>query len=135
GWHRRGARRSSSNSCDPAPRPFPTSARQHGAVVHTARIAARSGRSPPRTPSTTDQGLRCEPRRPRRIQLSSQTPNDAAVTAPTSADTPKRRTSRSTAAVLVASGFDELVSKPNWVRKDRLVASRHLDQPERSEPA
>ena len=28
-------------------RPSPTSARQHGAVVHTARIAARSGRWPP----------------------------------------------------------------------------------------
>jgi len=36
---------------------------------------------------------------------------------------------------LVASGFDELVSELDWVRKDRLVASRHLDQPERSEPA
>ena len=45
-------------------------------------IAARSDRSPPRTPSATDQGLRYEPRRPRRIQLSSQTPNNAAVTAP-----------------------------------------------------
>lgn len=36
---------------------------------------------------------------------------------------------------LIASGFDELVSKADWIRKDRLVASRHLDQPELSEPA
>jgi hypothetical protein len=103
GWHRRDVRRPSSNSCDPAPRPFPTSARQHGAAAHKGQNAARSDRSPPRTPSTTDQRLRYEPRRPRRIQLSSQTPNDAAVTAPTSADTPKRRTSRSTAAVLAVA--------------------------------
>ncbi len=31
----------------------------------TGEIAARSDRSPPRTPSATDQGLRYEPRRPR----------------------------------------------------------------------
>ncbi len=36
----------------------------------------------------THQGLRYEPRRPRHIQMCSQTPNNAAVTAPTSADTP-----------------------------------------------
>ena len=36
---------------------------------------------------------------------------------------------------LIASGFDELVSKADWIGKDRLVASRHLDQAELSEPA
>ena len=60
-------------------------------AVRSGRNAARSGRSPPKTPSTTDQGLRYEPRRPRHIQMSSQTPNNAPVTAPTSADTPERR--------------------------------------------
>jgi Asp-tRNA(Asn)/Glu-tRNA(Gln) amidotransferase A subunit family amidase len=35
-------------------------------------------------------GLKPEPRRPRQIQVSSQTPNEAAVTALTSADTPQR---------------------------------------------
>ena len=87
GMHR-GARRSSSNSCGPAPRPSRASTRPHAAAARSGRNAARSDRSPPRTQSTTDQGLRYEPRRPRHIQLSSQTPNNAAVTAPTSADTP-----------------------------------------------
>jgi hypothetical protein len=36
---------------------------------------------------------------------------------------------------LIASGFDELVSKADWIRKDCLVASRHLDQPELAQPA
>src|SRR4030088_2479852 len=70
------------------PKPSRPSIRRHGARVRTGRNAPRSDRSPPRTPSTTDPGLRYEPRRPRLIQLSSQTPNNAAVTAPTSADTP-----------------------------------------------
>ena len=65
------------------------STHRHDARVHTGQTAARSGRSPPRTRSTTDQGLRYEPRRPRHIQMSSQTPNNAAVTASTSADTPQ----------------------------------------------
>jgi hypothetical protein len=39
--------------------------------------------------STIGQGLRYEPRRPRHIQMSSQTPNNAPVTASTSADTPQ----------------------------------------------
>ena len=64
---------------------------RRAAAARTGQTAARSGRSPRRTPSTTDQGLRYEPRRPRRIRCSSQTPNDAAVTAPTSADTPTYR--------------------------------------------
>ena len=85
---RRDARRSSSNSCGPGPRPSRASTRRHDAAVRSGRNAARSDRSPPRTQSTTDQGLRYEPRRPRHIQMSSQTPNNAAVTAPTSADTP-----------------------------------------------
>ena len=91
GWPRRGVRRSSSNSCDPDPRPSLPSTRRHAAAVHTGRNAARSDRSPPRTPSTTDQGLPYEPRRPRPILESSQTPNNAAVTAPTSADTPQHQ--------------------------------------------
>jgi len=36
---------------------------------------------------------------------------------------------------LIASRFNELVSKADWVCEDRLVASRHPDQPELSEPA
>ena len=79
------------------------SVRRHAVAVRSDEIAARSGRSPPRTPSATDQGLRYEPRRPRRIRLSSQTLNNAAVTAPTSADTPATAQSRSTAAVLADS--------------------------------
>ena len=36
---------------------------------------------------------------------------------------------------LIASGFDELVSKADWICEEHLVASRHLDQPELPEPA
>lgn len=57
-------------------------------AARSGKTAARSDRSPHQTQSTTDQALRCEPRRPRQLQESSQTPNDAAVTASTSADTP-----------------------------------------------
>src|SRR4029078_13703499 len=56
---------------------------------YNGQIAARSGRSSTSTRTTTDQGLRYEPRRPRHIQMCSQTPNNAAVTASTSADTPE----------------------------------------------
>ena len=62
GGCRRGARRSSSNSCGPSPRPSRPSVRRHAAAVRSDEIAARSGRSPPRTPTATDQGLRYEPR-------------------------------------------------------------------------
>ena len=41
------------------------STHRHDAAVRSGRNAARSDRSPPRTQSTTDQGLRYEPRRPR----------------------------------------------------------------------
>ena len=68
---------------------MPASTHRHDARVRSGQTAARSGRSPPRTRSTTGQGLRYEPRRPRHIQMSSQTPNNAAVTASTSADTPQ----------------------------------------------
>jgi hypothetical protein len=68
-------------------RPSQPSTPRHAAVVRSDEIAARSDRSPRRTPTGTDQGLRYEPRRPRHIQMCSQTPNNAAVTAPTSADT------------------------------------------------
>ena len=71
-----------------AQRPSQPSVRRHAAAVRSDEIAARCDPGPPRTPSATDQGLRYEPRRPRRIQMSSQTPNNAAVTALTSADTP-----------------------------------------------
>jgi hypothetical protein len=36
---------------------------------------------------------------------------------------------------LVSSGLDEFVSKADWIRKDCLVASRHLNQPELPESA
>jgi hypothetical protein len=36
---------------------------------------------------------------------------------------------------LITSGFDELVSKADWICEEHLVASRHLDQPELPEPA
>ena len=82
------------NTCGHGPvdqrdsRPSRTSTPRHAEVVRSDEIAARSDRSLQRTPTATDQGLRCEPRRPRRIRLSSQTLNNAAVAAPTSADTP-----------------------------------------------
>ena len=39
------------------------------------------------------------------------------------------------AAVLVASGFDDLVGQTGRIRKDQLMAARHLHQPVQSEPA
>ena len=57
-------------------------------AARNGQNAARSDRSPPRTQPAIGQGLRYEPRRPRQIQMCSQTPNNAAVTALTSADTP-----------------------------------------------
>src|SRR6185436_12096107 len=87
-WRRRGAQRWSSNSFGPGPKPSQPSAHQHAEEVRTDEIAARSDPVPPRTPPANDQGLRYEPRRPRHIQKYSQTPNNAAVTALTSADTP-----------------------------------------------
>src|SRR6185312_4658251 len=72
----------------PNPRPSPPSVHRHAEEVQTDETAARCDPAPPRTPPATDQGLRYEPRRPRHIQMSSQTPNNAAVTALTSADTP-----------------------------------------------
>src|SRR4029077_7499691 len=85
---RRGAQRWSSNSFDPGPTPSQPSAHQHAEEVRTDEIAARPEPFPPRPPPASDQGLRYEPRRPRHIQKYSQTPNNAAVTALTSADTP-----------------------------------------------
>ncbi len=91
GGRDRGARRSSSNSCGPNPRPSQPSARQHAARGSKRAKSRRDPiQSPPRTLPATDQGLRYEPRRPRLILLSSQTPNNAAVTALTSADTPQQ---------------------------------------------
>jgi len=48
----------------------------------------RSGQEPHQTPSTTDQRLCYEPRR---LQMSSHTPNNPAVTSSTSANTPTNR--------------------------------------------
>jgi len=82
------ARTVSSNSCDPDPRPAPTSTHRHCAVAHTGKTATRSGQEPHQTPSTTDQRLCYEPRR---LQMSSHTPNNPAVTSSTSANTPTNR--------------------------------------------
>src|SRR5271169_3790329 len=106
GWQHRGVRRWSSNSCAPSQRPSRPSAQRHDAAARIERNAGRFDRSPPRTQTTTDPGLRYEPRRPQPIQMYSQTPNNAAVAALTSADTPKPRQPRSTAAVLAVSESD-----------------------------
>ena len=79
---RRDARRSSNSSCDPDPPASPTSARRHAATARTEKIAARSGRSPRQTPSSTDQGLRYAPRPPRHLGCSTQTAHDRPVAAP-----------------------------------------------------
>jgi SAM-dependent methyltransferase len=64
-----------------APRRYPVSG--------TEQTAAPHDREPHQTPHASVQRLRYEPRRPRLIQMSSQTPNNAAVTPSTSADTPQ----------------------------------------------
>ncbi len=116
GWSRHDVRRWSSNSCGPSQRPSRPSAHRYGAAAHTGRNAARSDPSPPKTPTTTDPGLRYEPRRPRPIQMYSQTPNNAAVTALTSADTPKTHQSQSTAAVLASPAASCATRSATWPR-------------------
>ena len=58
------------------------------AASRTGKTATRHDREPHQNPHASVLRLRYEPRRPRLILLSSQAPNNAAVTAPTSADTP-----------------------------------------------
>ena len=96
-------RNHSSQPCNPVNTPKVIKVRsnhRHGATARNARNVARSDPTLRRTRSAIGQGLRCEPRRPRRIQLSSQTSNNAAATVLTSADTPKPTQTQSTAAVL-----------------------------------
>jgi hypothetical protein len=89
-WPGRDARRSSSSSCRPVPRPGPASARRRAAAARSGRTAARSGRSPHRTPVATVGGLRCVPRPPPRRLCSTQARHARAVAASLPADTPER---------------------------------------------
>ena len=103
GSHRRGARRSSSSSCGPAPRPSRASTQPHAATARTGQTAARSDRSPPRTQSTTDQGLRYEPRRPRPNSGCLHKPRTLPRSPPLPVQTRQNHhRSRTTAAVLGA---------------------------------
>ena len=96
----RGARRSSNSSCDRRLDTMPQHQRPpHGAAARRGKTAARSDRSPRQTQSTTDQGLRCEPRRPRQLQVVFTNPERSSVTASTKRRHATPLTSRFTAAV------------------------------------
>ena len=86
----RSVRPTSNNSSSRCRRPAPASTRPRSAAAHTGRTAARSDPAPHRSHTATDRCLCCVPRRLRHhyFRQFSQTTKDAAVTAPTSANTP-----------------------------------------------
>ena len=63
--------------------------RAHAKPEITGHLNPRNGLAPHRTRPTNGRGLRCAPRPPRRLRCSTQTPDDRAVAALSSANTPK----------------------------------------------